>query len=85
MTLDAAAPATRFTVGDAAKAIAQAARMDPELETVEVLAPNAVPLSAITLIAVANEPARVRVRRMFADVEGAPPRVVVHPPWFVAE
>ena len=39
----------------------------------------------ITLIAVANEPARVRVRRMFADVEGAPPRVVVHPPWFVAE
>ena len=82
---DAAAPGTRFTVGDAAKAIAQASRTDPELETVEVLAPNAVPLAAITLIAVANEPARVRVRRMFADVEGAPPRVVVHPPWFVVE
>jgi len=82
---DAGAPPTRFTLSDPANAVSAAARVDPELTRVEVLAPNAVPLSAITLIAVANEPARVRVRRMFADVEGAPPRVVVHPPWFVAE
>jgi hypothetical protein len=52
---------------------------------VEVLAPGTVPLTAVNLIAVANEPARARVRRMFQDVEGAPPRVVVHPPWFVVE
>lgn len=82
---DAAAPRTRFTIGDPAAAIAQAARTDPDLTAVEVLIPNRVPLSAVTLIAVANEPTRVRVRRMFADVEGTPPRVVVHPPWFVAE
>jgi hypothetical protein len=81
---DAAAPGTRFTLTDPAKAIAQAARVDPDLTTVEVLVPQAVPLTAVNLIAVANEPARVRVRQMFTDVEGAPPRVVVHPPWFVA-
>jgi hypothetical protein len=82
---DAAAPATRFTVGDPARAIAAASRMDPELTGVEVLAPGSVPLGAVNLIAVANEPARAKVRRMFADVDGTPPKVVVHPPWFVAE
>jgi hypothetical protein len=81
---DAAAPATRFTLSEPAKAIAQAARFDPDLTAVEVLVPNAVPLTAVNLIAVANEPVLVRVRQMFADVEGAPPRVVVHPPWFAA-
>jgi hypothetical protein len=79
---DAAAPRTRFVLDDPARAIARAARLDPELTEVEVLVAGAVPLSAVNLIAVANEPTRVRVRRMFADVEGAPPRVVVHPPWF---
>jgi hypothetical protein len=82
---DAAAPLTRFTVDDPAKGLAQASRRDPELLGVEVLAPGTVPMSAVNLIAVANEPARAKVRRMFADVEGTPPRVVVHPPWFVAE
>jgi hypothetical protein len=82
---DAAAPVTRFTTDDPARGIAQAARRDPELLEVEVLAPGTVPLTAVNLIAVANEPARARVRRMFQDVEGAPPRVVVHPPWFVVE
>ncbi|GAA2753865.1 DarT ssDNA thymidine ADP-ribosyltransferase family protein [Amnibacterium kyonggiense] len=81
---DAAAPRTRFTVGDPARGVAVAARTDPELTAVEVLVPGPVPLTAITLVAVANEPARARVRRMFADVEGVPPKVVVHPPWFVA-
>lgn len=82
---DAAAPVTRFTLGDPARAIAVAARTDPDLVGVEVLAPGTVPMSAVNLIAVANEPARARVRRMFVDVEGTPPRVVVHPPWFVGE
>lgn len=79
---DAGAPATAFAVGDAARGVAQAARRDPELLTAEVLVPSPLPLDAIDLIAVANEPARSRVRGMFADVEGSAPRVVVHPPWF---
>jgi hypothetical protein len=82
---DAAAPMTRFTIDDPAKGLTQASRRDPDLLGVEVLAPGAVPLTKVNLIAVANEPARARVRRMFADVEGTPPKVVVHPPWFVAE
>jgi hypothetical protein len=81
---DAAAPRTRFSA-DAARAIAGALRVDPELSGVEVLVPGPVPLTAVNLIAVAHEPARARVRGMFADVEGAPPRVVVHPPWFATE
>lgn len=78
---DAAAPRTRFSA-DPAKAVASALRADPELAGVEVLVPGPVPLSVVNLIAVANEPVRARVRGMFADIEGAPPRVVVHPPWF---
>lgn len=81
---DAAAPVTRFSVGDPARGVAAAARTDPDLVSVEVLAPGSVPLRIVNLIAVANEPARARVRRMFADVDGTPPKVVVHPPWFVA-
>lgn len=81
---DAAAPATRVLEGDPARAVAQAVRRDPELVQAEVLVPDAVPVSALTLVAVANEPARARVRDMFRAVEGAPPRVVVHPPWFGA-
>lgn len=82
---DAAAPATRFTANDPGRAIGLVLRADPELAAVEVLAPGPVPVSAVNLIAVANEPARARVRRMFSDVEGSPPRVVVHPPWFTTE
>ncbi|MGT2427344.1 DarT ssDNA thymidine ADP-ribosyltransferase family protein [Amnibacterium kyonggiense] len=81
---DAAAPGTRFALGDAARGVAAAGRVDPDLIAAEVLVPGPVPLSAVNLIAVANEPARARVRRMFADVDGVPPKVVVHPPWFVA-
>lgn len=81
---DAAAPVTRFHPGDPARGVAQAARRDPGLTAAEVLVPAPVPLSALNLIAVANEPMRARVRGMFRDVEGVAPRVVVHPPWFAA-
>lgn len=79
---DASAPRTRFAIGEPAKAVARLLVSDPELTAAEVLLPGPMPLSAVGLIAVANEPARARVRGMFRDVEGAPPRVVVHPPWF---
>lgn len=79
---DASAPRTRFTIGEPGPAVARLLRTDPELVSAEVLVPGPLPLTAVSLIAVANEPTRVRVRSMFADIEGAPPRVVVHPPWF---
>lgn len=81
---DASAPLTGFTLGDPAKAVQRLLRTDPELTAAEVLVPGPVPIGSVNLIAVANDPTRVRVRRMFADIEGAPPRVVVHPPWFAA-
>lgn len=81
---DAGAAPTQFTIGDTAPAIARAARFDPEFSAVEVLVAQEVPITALTLIAVANEPARAKVRRMFSDVEGTAPKVVVHPPWFGA-
>jgi ssDNA thymidine ADP-ribosyltransferase, DarT len=79
---DASAPATVFDVDDAAKAIARAARADPELGAVELLVPGQVTLDAMLLIGVPNEPMRLRVRRMFDSVDATPPRIVVHPPWF---
>ena len=82
---DASAPATRFTVGDPARAVARATRDDPELTAAEALVPGPVPLSKVSLIAVANEPMRARVRGVFRDVDGAAPRVVVHPPWFAVD
>ncbi|WP_375387251.1 DarT ssDNA thymidine ADP-ribosyltransferase family protein [uncultured Amnibacterium sp.] len=81
---DAGAAPTRFTVGETAPAIARAAHFDPEFSAVEVLVAQEVPVSSLTLIAVANEPARAKVRRMFQDVDGTAPKVVVHPPWFGA-
>ncbi|MGN6742562.1 MAG: DarT ssDNA thymidine ADP-ribosyltransferase family protein [Amnibacterium sp.] len=79
---DASAPATTFAIGEPARAVARATRDDPELATVEVLLPGPVPLSAVTLIGVPNEPMRARVRRMFDAVDATAPRIVVHPPWF---
>jgi hypothetical protein len=79
---DASAPATRFTVGEPARAVARAAREDPELASVELLVPDQVPLDAVLLIGVSNEPMRSRVRRMFDAIERTPPKIVVHTPWF---
>ena len=79
---DASAPATGFSIGDPARAVAKASREDPELAGVEVLLPGPVPMTAVTMIGVPNEPMRTRVRRMFDAVEGSAPRIVVHPPWF---
>ncbi|MDQ1512924.1 MAG: hypothetical protein QOC59_766 [Microbacteriaceae bacterium] len=79
---DASAPATKLTVGEPGKALLRAAREDPELGTVEVLVPDQVPLDAVLLIGVSNEPMRYRVRRMFEAVDRIPPKIVVHTPWF---
>jgi hypothetical protein len=49
-----------------------------------VLVPERVPLSDVVLLGVPNEPMRSRVRALFDAVDQAPPRIVVHPPWFTA-
>ena len=79
---EASAPATRFTIGDPGRALARIAQQDPELGAVEVLVPDQVPLDAVLLIGVSNEPMRNRVRRMFDAVDRTPPKIVVHTPWF---
>ena len=47
----------------------------------EVLARTSVPLNAITLVGVANDPVRQRVRDTLATTSYAP-KVSVYPPWF---
>ncbi len=84
---DAAAPATRFAHG-LEPGTAQLRRMhalDDEYRDAELLAPSPFPFSSITLIGVAHEPMRDRVKQLLTDVGGAVPRVAVYPPWFAGE
>ena len=46
--------------------------------------PEPFPFSSVTLIAVANEPARDRVKAM-VDEADYPTRVAVYPPWFAKD
>ena len=83
---DAAATSTRFAaVGeDRARAVAMLGRMsaDPgRLDEGEALGPGSVPLDLVSLVVVANEPIRDRVREAIADA-GLRLRVAVNPPWF---
>jgi ssDNA thymidine ADP-ribosyltransferase DarT-like protein len=80
---DSSAPATHFMIGEPARNLAIAVRKDPELAAVEVLVAERVPLEAVVLLGVPNEPMRTRVRRMFEAVDQTPPKIVVHPPWFL--
>jgi hypothetical protein len=79
---DSSAPATHFLIGEPPRSLAIAARVDPELVTTEVLVADRVPLEAVVLLGVPNEPMRSRVRRMYQAIEATPPKIVVHPPWF---
>jgi hypothetical protein len=79
---DSSAPATHFLIGEPPRSLAIAVRRDPELTTTEVLVAERVPLEAVVLLGVPNEPMRTKVRQMFRAVELTPPKVVVHPPWF---
>jgi hypothetical protein len=79
---DSSAPATHFLIGEPPRSLAIAARVDPELVTTEVLVADRVPLEAVVLLGVPNEPMRSRVRQMYEAVDQTPPKIVVHPPWF---
>jgi hypothetical protein len=84
---DAAAPATRFAYGLEA-GTSQLRRMhaiDDEYRDAELLAPSPFPFDSITLIGVANEPMRDRVKQVLVDAGGPLPRVAVYPPWFAPE
>lgn len=58
--------------------------LDLGLHDAELLADATVPVSAIALIGVANEPVRDQVRAMLGRVGGISPKVAVYPPWFLA-
>lgn len=84
---DAAAPATRFAAGLEAGTV-QLRRMravDDEYRDAEVLASSPFPFESISLIGVANEPMRDRVKAVLAEAGGHAPRVAVYPPWFSGE
>jgi hypothetical protein len=81
---DAAGTFTRFGAGPGG-AVRMLARLHntEQAAAAEVLVPDAVPLEAVQLIGVANEPQRDRVRALLARA-GATTRVAVYPPWFAA-
>lgn len=58
---------------------------DPELRAdAAVLVDSEVPLAAIQLVGVANEPAKENVRRLL-NGSGFSPRIAVYPPWFAVD
>lgn len=83
---DAAATETRFASVrlDRTAANRMLARLSAEpgrLDRAEALGPPQVPLAAVSLVVVANEPTRERVRAAVAEA-GFRIRVAVNPPWF---
>jgi hypothetical protein len=84
---DAAAPATRFALGqtDATQLLRHVRVDDPDFLATEVLIPHAVPFDSVALIGVANDRIRDQVRAMISDAGGYAPKVAVYPPWFAAE
>jgi hypothetical protein len=81
---DAAGASTFFAVGTdaAAPAFRRMHGSDPDFQEAEVLTPDAVPFDQVTLIGVANEPARDRIRAVISDAGRAVPKISVFPPWF---
>ncbi len=80
---DAADPATRFSSPDMLGG--RMPRRDFEEEdsllSAEFLVPTAFPFSSVTLIGVANDKVRTRVRELLA-AHGFAQKVSVYPPWF---
>lgn len=81
---DAGDPAARTAQGvhDGGALLRRASLTDPELADAELLVPDRVDLSLVTLVGVGNDTVRDQVKRAFAEAGGARPRVAVYPPWF---
>lgn len=83
---DAADHDTRVAIGlDAvAPAIRRVHSIDPDFNEPEVLAPGEFDFAHVTLIGVANEKVRDRVKNALKASGGHAPKVSVYPPWFQA-
>lgn len=81
---DAAAVGTRFAAGveSGTQALRRLHASDPEFRDAELLVAGPVPLSAVAVIAVANERVRDTVRAVFANAGRPAPRIAVYPPAF---
>ncbi|HUG49488.1 MAG TPA: DarT ssDNA thymidine ADP-ribosyltransferase family protein [Terrimesophilobacter sp.] len=83
---DAADPRAHFSVStDDNERMLRRLLADREADTAlhaEFLVKNAVPLAAFSLISVAHDKARKRVREILESWDFQP-RVAVHPPWFI--
>lgn len=81
---DAGDPDARVGEGldEAASLLRRASLTDPDLLEAELLVPERVDLSAVTLVGVANESVRDQIKQALADAGGPRPRVAVYPPWF---
>jgi hypothetical protein len=84
---DASSPEVRFAHGldDSTAQLRRMRAIDDEYRDAEVLAPSPFPIENFTLIGVANEPMRDRVKALLADAAGTVPRVAVYPPWFTVD
>lgn len=79
---DAAATFTRFATGEPVLRMLERLHDNESSRlSAEVLARDAVPLSAIQLVGVANDRVRDRVRELIAEWTPAP-KIAVYPPWF---
>lgn len=83
---DAAEHDTRVAIGlDAvAPAIRRVHSSDPDFHEPEVLAPDEFDFAHVSLIGVANEKVRDRVKAALKSAGGHAPKVSVYPPWFQA-
>ncbi|WP_345375512.1 DarT ssDNA thymidine ADP-ribosyltransferase family protein [Frondihabitans cladoniiphilus] len=81
---DATGATTRSGAGIEAggSLVRRASLTDPDLVEVELLVPDSVDLASATLIGVANDKARDRVKELIKAAKGASPRVAIYPPWF---
>lgn len=78
---DAAATFTRFASGDALRSAFGRLRGTDALAEAELLVRPSVDFDAITLVGVANDPVRDRVREILAAAARST-KVAVYPPWF---
>ena len=79
---DASATLTRFATGDAVIGMLSRLHGSTQAVEAELLVRQSVPMDAVQLIGVANDPVRDRVRELL-ETAGRRTKVAVYPPWFI--